>query len=219
VVGSNKTIIGIRKSSRLSLKNGTLTLFVPYDKPKQISDWKVACCSMDPGERTFQTIYCDNGDIYSIGNNVSGVLSSLIEKIHASPNKRHQKRLRDKIRHKVEDLHWKAANQICRLSYTVIVGKLSTQSILQGNLSPMTKNVIQCLSHFTFRQRLKSKCEEYGLDFHEVDESYTTMTCGNCGKHNLNVGSKKIFKCPTCKFTAGRDVNAARNIMIKTLEN
>ena len=42
--------------------------------------------------------------------------------------------------------------------------------------------------------------------------------CGNCGKLNHKLGASKIFKCPHCEWTLDRDMNGARNIMIKNLE-
>lgn len=48
-----------------------------------------------------------------------------------------------------------------------------------------------------------------------VDEAFTTKTCCCCGKINNNVGCSETFKCSTCKTTIGRDVNAAKNILLK----
>lgn len=93
---------------------------------------------------------------------------------------------------------------------------MSTIGILRGNLNAGCKRLIQAASHFTFRQRLKAKCEEYNIEFMEVDESYTSKTCGSCGNLNNSLGSSKVFKCK-CGFCTDRDVNGARNIMIKGL--
>jgi putative transposase len=57
------------------------------------------------------------------------------------------------------------------------------------------------------------KCEEFGTTLRVVDESYTTKTCGDCGRHN-EVGSLKIIRC-RCGFVIDRDLTGARNIMIK----
>ena len=73
------------------------------------------------------------------------------------------------------------------------------------------------LSHYTFRQRLITKAEEYQSTVVEVDEYLTTKTCGSCGVRNDPKKSKQ-YDCNSCGFTWGRDFNAARNIMIKTLE-
>jgi putative transposase len=48
-------------------------------------------------------------------------------------------------------------------------------------------------------------------------EEYTSKTCECCKKINKSLGSKKTFICPNCKFTIDRDINGARNIMLKVL--
>ena len=130
--------------------------------------------------------------------------------------KKYNQRIYDKIKHKVNDLHWKLAKELATNYDTVIIGNMSTKGIVKGDkLQGITKNVSYMAAHFTFRQRLKSKCEEYGTTFVEADESYTSKTCGKCGIINENLGSSKSFNC-SCGFTLDRDVNGARNILIKT---
>ena len=50
-------------------------------------------------------------------------------------------------------------------------------------------------------------------------EEYTSKTCTNCLKINYNLGSDKTFKCPNCSLIIDRDVNGARNILLKNWEN
>jgi putative transposase len=52
-----------------------------------------------------------------------------------------------------------------------------------------------------------------------VDESYTSKTCGKCGTLNENLKSKKVFKCNECDLLIDRDINGARNILIRTFTN
>ncbi|GAB3812418.1 zinc ribbon domain-containing protein [Micromonospora zhanjiangensis] len=49
-----------------------------------------------------------------------------------------------------------------------------------------------------------------------VPPAYTTMTCAECGtrtKERLGLGLR-VFDCAACGYTAGRDVNAARTILV-----
>lgn len=215
VVQSNK-LFKLEHDCKLSYRNGNFILYTPVDKPVMECLHTVECCSLDPGLRTFQTIYCNNGNSYKIGNNVTNKLAPLMDKLKDGKSK-YKRRIRDKIKHLVDDLHWKSANILCKLSDKILIGNMSTRGVLQGNLQSKTKNLLQCLSHYTFRHRLKAKCEEYGVQFIEADESYTSKTCGQCGKINNSLGSNKIFNCP-CGFHIDRDVNGARNIMIKCLQ-
>ena len=47
------------------------------------------------------------------------------------------------------------------------------------------------------------------------DESYTSMTCGNCGIRNKQLGGNETFYCEKCNFETHRDINGARNILLK----
>ena len=77
--------------------------------------------------------------------------------------------------------------------------------------------------HYRFKCRLREKCIERGVDLHEVDESYTSLTCGMCGrvKRRSELGGNKVYNCPLdrngCGSILDRDVNGARNILIKNL--
>ena len=64
---------------------------------------------------------------------------------------------------------------------------------------------------------------ERGVDLFLVDESYTSATCGICGKlkRRGELGSNKTYRCngvSGCGIVIDRDVNGARNILIKNLK-
>jgi transposase len=69
--------------------------------------------------------------------------------------------------------------------------------------------------HYKFRKRLEARggSERVFLCL----ENHTTKTCGLCLTQNHGVGSAKQFKCvnQACGLVAGRDVHAARNILLK----
>jgi len=71
-------------------------------------------------------------------------------------------------------------------------------------------------SHYRFRQRLIHKAREYpGCRIMIIDEHYTSKTCGNCGTLHDKLGSNKSFQCPECHVEMDRDINAARNILLR----
>ena len=51
----------------------------------------------------------------------------------------------------------------------------------------------------------------------EVKENYTSKMCSNCSHYNDDLGDNKIYNCNKCFKIIDRDVNAARNIYLKTL--
>ena len=79
------------------------------------------------------------------------------------------------------------------------------------------RSMLTC-AHYAFRQRLlHSRIHRVHKEVYLVAEGYTTRTCGLCGEVNHNVGSAKVFKCIStqCGAQIGRDVNGARNIMLR----
>ena len=215
VVVSDIPIRGILHDSKLVLRNGKYMLFTPENRLMKACTTKNKCISLDPGLRTFQTGYCDDGKVFKIGNNFISEIGALAKKINNNKPKKFNIRIRDKIKHKVDDMHWKTANMLCKMTDKILLGNISTASILQGNLSKFLKPLFQTLSHYTFSERLQSKCEEYRVEYARVDESYTSKTCGGCSALNETLGASKVFTCSKCSFTIDRDVNGARNIMIK----
>ena len=199
-------------------------------------------CSLDPGIRTFQTVYSLDGSSYKIGHQDAGriirmshYLSKLQSKIDICKNNqnkdktaksyklfRYQRaydRLSDKIRNNIDELHCKSINFLVKKYNTIIIPDTNLKNMVSKKTRKLTKETVRKLltfSHYRFRERLlmKSKIQD-GLKVHVLGEEYTTKTCGKCGNLNNNVGSKKEFRCIKCGLCLDRDVNGARNIMIK----
>lgn len=94
---------------------------------------------------------------------------------------------------------------------------MSTQSIVrQRKLNKMVKRVLLRMKLYVFKQRLQYKCNQRCIGYKEIDEAYTSKTCTICGKINKELGTSKIFNCKKCKKILDRDVNGARNIMLKS---
>ena len=72
---------------------------------------------------------------------------------------------------------------------------------------------------YRFKQRLlANKAREYPwCKVLIVDEAYTSKTCGMCGHIHQSLGGNKVFRCPHCSFEIDRDVNGARNILLRFL--
>ena len=48
---------------------------------------------------------------------------------------------------------------------------------------------------------------------------YFCLAHSCCGKYDDKLKGEKIYHCKTCKLTMDRDINACRNIYIKTFYN
>ena len=80
-------------------------------------------------------------------------------------------------------------------------------------INSRTAHMMQCLSFYKFKMKLKGLCEKRGCNLYIVDESYTSKTCGRCGELKGN----KVFTCKNCNLIIDRDWNGARNILLKNL--
>jgi transposase len=84
-------------------------------------------------------------------------------------------------------------------------------------LNKKVKYVLNTLSHFSFRQHLMEKSEEYGCELKVISEEYTSVTCTNCGHMSDNY-KKRLKDCLYCNYKIDRDLNGARNILLKNLD-
>ena len=85
-------------------------------------------------------------------------------------------------------------------------------SNLTGNIQAITKRRLVALSHYRFREKLKSRAFKFGCKITEVSEYLTSKTCSNCYVINDNLESSKIFNCSSCNLCIDRDINASINI-------
>lgn len=224
-IKSSEPIKGLKRNARLVFNKRRNKFYLFLSEFRKLKEKKISGnkeCSLDPGIRTFQTVY-DKKDYNNIGEDIEHEFKPILDKLDKVAmfqgkkwHKKYETRLYSKLKNKINDLHWKAALFLCKKYDEITIGKISTSSVIskKNNLSKKNRRLCQLLSHFTFRKRLKEKCEEYGVKFNAIDESYTTKKCGYCGELN-EVGRSKIYKCQKCGFTHGRDFNGTRLIMIK----
>lgn len=206
-----------------NMKSKQFTLLVPFEKNTKVHNETNNYVSIDPGVRTFLTCMANN-KVIEIGKKVSKYLYKKINKMdkiraNCKNSKKYIKKHRKKIKNKITDMHWKTMRYFINENITNIhIGNWSTKSCISKkfHLYKKTKRVMQHLRFFEFREKFKFKCEEHNISLKIVDESYTSKTCSNCGIINQNLGSKKVFECPSCNVTIDRDINGCRNILMKS---
>lgn len=221
-IKSSESIIGLNHNCRLThdRSKNMYILNVPYDKYLFDIKGRDKAIALDPGIRDFQTGYSESG-IYHFGRNPRGKIEKQLKEIDKIRSKKTNRRMKiaefkriNKIKDLVNDLHYKTADYLCLKYDVIMIGKISIQSIMSNNkqLAAITKRIGYALSHYTFRQRLKDRCEEYGVKYIEVDERYTSKTCSRCENVKPDLGANKIYLCKECNLNINRDVNAAINI-------
>lgn len=236
-----KKIFGMIKCKDFDMKDVDITSSIRFDKPtnkyilcipEKISKFNSLLkntISLDPGIHTFMT-GVSNDRIVKYGNeSYKMILSRLTtnDKIKINKNipskikKKILKRNNNKIRFKVDELHWKVANDLTNNYKNILIGDMSVKGItkkITSCLNNMHKRVAYALKFYTFRQRLENKCIEKDCRYKKVNEKYTSKTCSNCGYYKENLGGSRIYKCNSCKSTIDRDVNGSKCILLKALD-
>ncbi len=211
---------------------------IPRDRKKENIKKPFNIVSLDPGVKTFQTFYSPDGICGKLGNNVKNDLSKISIKIDKLKSKienkntkcktrRNLKRrcflLRNKIKNKVKDLHWKSISYLCKNFENIIIPSFETSNMTScknRKIGKKTTNEMLTLSHYRFRERLIYKSECYTkCKVYICKEDYTSKTCTKCGNVDMSLGGKKIYKCKECNLILDRDINGARNILIKVLSS
>jgi putative transposase len=116
----------------------------------------------------------------------------------------------------VAETHWKSIGYLLKEYDAVFLGDIESQGVLQGKLNGATKNELQSLSFYRFKQRLLEKAQQAKKMVFFTHEAYTSKTCTYCGTVH-EVKSSKTYECPSCTAVYDRDEGAARNIYMKTL--
>lgn len=215
-------------------KDGRYYICIVIESKDKILDLKKNICALDPGVRTFQTMYSQKS-AGEFGFNTSKIMYNLYRredkiksilaknKLNSKQKYKLKKRcdlLRTKIKHIVQDLHWKTANHLTNNFQVILLpifGSKNMANKKNRRISRTTTRLLLGLSHYDFQQKLLYKAKQRGRTVILCKEHYTTKCCGKCGTLNETIGSKKIFKCDNCNLVMDRDIHAARNILIRGL--
>ena len=205
------------------------TLLVPKEIENIIkNDNKDEYISIDLGLRTLMNCKT-NKEYIQIGNNIQTTIKKHLEKqdkCSLIQNKKNKekilKRLREKLKNKVDDLQWKTINSLTSNYKNIIIGKWSTKDIIRKEdsiLQRMNKRIIQSISYYKLLERLKFKSIINKNNLIIKEEWYTSKTCTSCGNKKDDLGGNKIYSCVKCNLTTDRDYNGCRNILLSCISN
>ena len=179
-------------------------------------------CGIDPGVKTFMTSFGNNGCIEHKHN--EKILKDLDNRIKFLKDLRRTKQtrvLKKKINrleirkaNLVDELHWKTINRLLKMNDFIFYGDIKSHDIVKNGNNSNLNTDVNNLKFFKFKQRLLFKSIERGKKVYETKEHYTTQTCSFCGSM-YKPGLSRVYKCENCKKNIGRDVNAAKNILMK----
>ena len=113
------------------------------------------------------------------------------------------------------ELHNKAIKFLVSNYGKIIIPPLDSQGMSKKFNSKLARSLYN-ISSSTFIEKLKHKCKEYDIELVMRPEYYTSKTCTRCGciNHSLKL-SDRVYKCNKCNLSINRDLNAARNIMLR----
>lgn len=182
------------------------------DSQVKFSSGREHVISLDPGVRKFLVGYDPQGKSIFFGEGASKELATRLLEIDKEKD---TYRYWKKVKMMVNELHWKTISFLIE-NYDVIIFPdfRVSQMLRKKKLTRMTKRLMSMFSFHSFKEKLIYKSKVYGKKLIIVNESYTSCTCGVCGKIN-NVQGKEVYTCDFCKLVIDRDVSGARNIFIK----
>lgn len=102
----------------------------------------------------------------------------------------------------------------------IVVEKFETLRIYKQFRFKRSKNFSKRLLELNFyklQKYLKYKCENYGIEYIEVDKNYSaTQRCSQCGYVKKGIDKltidDRIYKCDKCGLEIDRDYNASINL-------
>ena len=189
--------------------------------------------SLDPGVRTFLTGYDPDGRLVEIGSgDITRVVRLLVQadKVQSKEkDKKHRSRRRQlrrarlrifaRARNLVDEVHRKTCKFLTATYENILLPQFeSSRMVPRGarRIGCKTARQMMTWAHYRFREMLITKASQrVGCHVVICDEAYTSKTCGRCGKIHATLGGAKVFTCPACGFCLGRDVNGARNILLR----
>jgi len=118
----------------------------------------------------------------------------------------------EKISNQRHDFLHKLANDVVQKYNGIAVEALNIRKMISSNPSKHISRSIADASWGTFLGILRSKAENAGRGFEEVNPAGTSQLCSNCGNLVPKCISENLHICPRCHLKIDRDLNAAANI-------
>ncbi len=212
----------IEHDCRLVKQKNIFWVIIPT--PVEITEKKLPInyCGIDPGAKTFMTCFGNNGCVEHKHN--ESVLQKQDKSIKQMKDRRRTKqsrvhkkkinRLEIRKANLVDELHWKTINILLKMNDFIFYGDIKSHGIVKNGNNHTLNTDMNNLKFYKFKQRLLFKAIERGKKVYETQEHYTTKTCSFCGSMNTP-GLSRVYECKNCKKKIGRDVNAAKNILMK----
>jgi len=180
-------------------------------------------CGIDPGVRTFMTLFNNNKIVeYKHNHELIKLLNKKIDELRKKRKRKNKKSLLNKIENRkknlIDEIHWKTITDIISFNDIIFYGNINSHDIVKSSNNTHLKRDINDLKFYLFKQRLIFKSLIKNKYVILVNEAFTTKTCSCCGSR-YEIGKSKTYICSKCNTTMDRDINAAKNILLKGIIN
>lgn len=217
--------------SRLVWKASKYYLSVPF-KTSRVphGENQARVVAIDPGVRNFVAFYSDDicgligaGDFSRI-QRLAYHLDNLVSRMSQAPKQKKRRlrraaaRMREKVKHLIDELHHKAALFLVSHFDLILLPTFETKRLANKmGRKIRAKSVRSMLSfaHYRFKQFIQHKAFEYGNRVVDVNEAYTSKTHPETGQI-INLGGAKYVKLLSGQ-RVNRDLVGARNILLRAL--
>lgn len=216
---------------RIIFEAGRYWLQFPYECETTSSENQGRVAAIDPGIRTFATVYSPEG-VGKCGqlsfNRISRLAFSLDDLISRTAKetssrrkermKLAQSRLRLRIRNLIDDIHFQVAGWLFKRFDTVIFPEGNfTSAVKRAKRRIRAKSVRSLLNYAfaKFRDRLRWKAELLGKSVVLVSEAYTSKTHNITGEVKAKLGGAKFTESQGVRID--RDLNGALGIFLRAL--
>lgn len=220
-------------------------LIVPIKKEKEKVEKNRGVVSIDPGVKTFYTCYDHsrkecikmNGDLEKWSKKNDEYISNY-EELKKYINKEKDlkknrkitdikkrlkdriKRLNEKIKNKKEEFKHKVTTFLVKNYENIVIPQMEVKKMTKKEdsvLRTKTRRQFLSIGHYMVLEKMKEKSRRYGSNILIVGERYTSKTCGRCGNIKRELRGEEIYKCNKCGIVIDRDINGARNILLRTI--
>jgi IS605 OrfB family transposase len=143
----------------------------------------------------------------------------LIKTIKKEIRKRIQK-IEEKMKNKRKEFGHKVSKFLVDKYETIVLATLNVKEMVKkknSKLRTKTRRDFLSIGHTQVISKIREKAKRCGTRLLEVNERYTSKTCGRCGYVKRDLGGSEWYKCNKCKVEMCRDVNGARNILLRSL--
>lgn len=167
-------------------------------------------CGIDLGLKTLATL--SDGTEFN-RNNLTKQFEDKLAMAQRAGKKKLVKTIHTKIKNKRKDFNHKVSTQLVHDYDKIVVGNVSSSKLKK---TKMAKSVSDA-GWSDFKTMLAYKAIRLGVEYKEVNESYSTITCSDClsksGPSGLSGLGVREWVCNECGSIHFRDINAAKNIL------